>query len=151
MPRALVPLDRAWPARRQHAAAQGLAVQVLALRITRRGAVAVGQAGRGRCVDRGLSRNAVFRDRLGDIRSRRATVSSPLRHGALAYLTKKLASVSGHSRCGAVAQLAALAGGLLTPAGGSFNNRPALNGVGRMRGPGLPGVQLPTAGPEGVQ
>ena len=49
--------------------------------------------------------DAVFRDRLGDIRSKRATVSSPLRHGALAYLTKKLASVSGHSRCGAVAQL----------------------------------------------
>src|SRR5215470_6787676 len=57
----------------------------------------------------------LFRDRLGDIRSRRATVSSPLRHGALAYLSKKLASVSGHSRCGGVAQLAVLAGGPLTP------------------------------------
>jgi hypothetical protein len=88
-----------------------------------------------RYVDRGLSRNAVFRDRLGDIRSRRATVSSPLRHGALAYLTKKLASVSGHSRCSAVAQLAVMAEEPLM-VGGSFNNRPARVALGRMRGPG---------------
>src|SRR5262249_21922595 len=88
---------------------------MLGLRLARGGAVAVRQADRGRRVDQGLSRNAVFRDRLANIRSRRATVSSPLRHGALAYLTKKLASVSGHSRCGAVAQLTVLAGGPLTP------------------------------------
>src|SRR5262249_9431849 len=73
--------------------------------------------GAERYVGRGLSRNAVFRDRLGDIRSRRATVSSPLRPGALAYLTKKLASVSGHSRCGAVAQLGVVAGRPPAPAG----------------------------------
>src|SRR5215468_4055761 len=113
-----------------------------------RSGCSVREARRGRYVDRGLSRNAVFRDRLGNISSRRATVSSPLRHGALAYLSKKLASVSGHSRCGAVAQLVALAGGPLTPAGG----QPARVGGGSARAGGaLPGVQLPTAGPEGAQ